>query len=93
MKMIKIRVIPNARKNDVSPEGEGLKVRVNAPPLGGRANKAVIEALADFFKVKKRSIKIVRGERSREKVIALDTKAANTKKQLPVPVKKKSLKC
>lgn len=72
MKIIEVRVIPNAKKNDVSVEDEKIKVYVKAPPVGGKANKAVIEVLADFFKVKKSDIKIMKGEKSRKKVIEVN---------------------
>lgn len=72
MKVINIRVIPNAKKNDVSEEEGKLKVRVKAPAVGGKANKALIELLAEFFKTKKKDIRIIRGEKSREKVIEVD---------------------
>lgn len=65
----KIKVIPNAKKNEVLEEEGILKVYVKSPPVRGKANKAVIELLAEFFKVKKRDIKIIKGEKSREKVI------------------------
>ena len=71
MKIIEAKVIPNARKNEVSPEGEGFKVYVKAPAVEGKANKAVIEVLADFFKIKKSQVKIIRGEKSRRKVIEI----------------------
>ena len=73
-KVIKVRVIPNAKKNDVSEETGGkLKVRVRAQAVDGKANKAMIEVLAEFFKVKKGDIRIIRGEKSREKVIELNS--------------------
>ena len=73
MKQIKIRVITNAKKNEVV-EGEGMfKVYVNAPPVGGKANKTLIEVLAEYFKVRKSNVKIIRGEKSKEKVIEIDT--------------------
>jgi len=67
--LIDVKVIPNAKKNAVLREGDKLKVYVNAPAVSGKANKAVVEMLAEFFKVKKRDVNIVRGERSREKVV------------------------
>ena len=72
MKIIEVRVIPNAKKNDISVENEKIKVYVKAPPVGGKANKAVIEVLTDFFKVKKSDIKIIKGEKSRKKVIEVN---------------------
>jgi hypothetical protein len=71
MKRIEIKVVPNARKNKVFEERERLKVYVTSPPTGGKANKAVIELLADFFKVKKGDVKIIKGEKSREKIVEI----------------------
>ncbi|MEW6088932.1 MAG: DUF167 domain-containing protein [bacterium] len=71
MKKINIKVIPNARKNSVSEEDGIFKVRVTAPAVDGKANKAVIEVLSEFYQVKKRDIKIIRGEKSREKLIEI----------------------
>ncbi len=71
MKKINIKVIPNARRNSVSEEGGIFKVRVTAPAVDGKANKAVIEVLSGFYKVKKRDIKILRGERSRDKLVEI----------------------
>ena len=54
---MKISIIahPNSRKPRVEKDLlETLHVYVSAPPLEGKANKAVIEALADYFKVKKK---------------------------------------
>ena len=72
MKVINVRVIPNARKNDVSEEVGQLKVHLKAQAVGGKANKALIEVLAEFFNVKKNDVKIIRGERSREKIIEVE---------------------
>jgi len=69
--IVKIKVIPNAGKNEVIKEGEILKVKVSSPPSKGKANKEVIELLANFFEVKKNCIRIVKGEKSREKIIEI----------------------
>ncbi len=65
---LKVRVIPNARKQEVI-EGEILKVKVRSPPEGGRANEEVIELLSKHFGVKKSAVKILKGLKSREKLI------------------------
>ena len=72
MKVINVRVIPKAKKNNVSEERERVKVHVTAPAVGGKANRAVIEVLAGYFKIKKNNIRIIKGEKSREKVIDLN---------------------
>lgn len=73
MKVINVRVVPNAKKNDVLEEADKLKVHVNAPAIEGKANKTMIKILAEFFNVKKSDIRIIRGEKSREKVIKVST--------------------
>lgn len=71
MERIKIKVVPNAKRNEVFEEGEMIKVYVTSPPVGGKANKAVIKLLAEFFEVKKGGVKIIKGERSREKIVEI----------------------
>jgi len=72
---INLRVIPNAKKNEVVEDISDLfgvrrlKVKVNQPPEDEKANKAVIEVLAEYFNVKKSSISITAGLTSRDKVI------------------------
>ncbi len=69
---LKIRVIPNAKRRRVEREGEKIKVYVCSLPERGKANRELIEALSEHFKVKKSSVKIVSGAASREKVIEID---------------------
>ena len=71
MKLINIKVIPNAKSNEVIEEVDSIKVKVNSPAIGGKANKAVIKVLADHFKVKKSQISIVKGEKNRNKRIQI----------------------
>ena len=71
MKVINVKVIPNAKKNSICKEGKRFKVHVTAPAISGKANKALIEVLAEFFKTKKRNIKIIKGEKSRAKIIGV----------------------
>ncbi|MCA4900007.1 MAG: DUF167 domain-containing protein [Bacteroidota bacterium] len=72
MKGINIKVIPNARKNVVVEEGGILKVYVNAPANDGKANAAVIQTLALHFGIKKNQVRIVRGMKSRTKIVEID---------------------
>jgi uncharacterized protein (TIGR00251 family) len=69
---ITVKVIPRSKKNRVVEEGEGrLKVHLTAPPVEGKANAALIECLAEHFNVKKRQVRIVSGQKSREKVVEI----------------------
>jgi len=72
MKRINIKVIPKARKNLVCVEDGIFKVYVNSPPVEGRANRAVIEVLSECFNIRKSNIKIIKGEKSRNKVVEID---------------------
>jgi len=68
---LKIKVIPNAKKNQIVEDKGIFKVYVKARPVNGKANQAVVETLAGFFKVKKRNVKIISGIKSREKIIEI----------------------
>lgn len=66
----KIRVIPRARSNKIEPQTDAsLRVHTTAAPADGDANAAVIKMLARHFNVPKTSIKIIRGQNARDKVI------------------------
>jgi uncharacterized protein (TIGR00251 family) len=73
---IAVRAQPGAKKTAVAGVyGEGdaaqLKIAVQAPPVEGRANEALIEFLAKTFSIPKRSVELVGGELSRSKVFLL----------------------
>jgi uncharacterized protein (TIGR00251 family) len=68
-----IRVQPRARSNALAALRAGvLIVRVMAPPLDGRANDAVCRLLARALGVRASDVTILRGERTRDKVVAID---------------------
>ena len=64
-----IRVQPGASKNTVVSIPEGVKVRLQAPAVEGKANKACIQFLSKLLKIPKRRLFITRGERARIKTI------------------------
>jgi uncharacterized protein len=67
-----LRVSPGARTNAVvGRHGEAWKVRVAAPPEGGKANDALIALLAATLHVPARTISIVSGHGGRDKLVEL----------------------
>jgi uncharacterized protein (TIGR00251 family) len=69
---IKIRVIPNARRTGFDGYREDeLLLRLNAPALEGKANKAAAEFIAEYFALPRASVALVSGEKSRHKVFEL----------------------
>ena len=71
-KTFNIRVTPHARQNKIVESDGFLRVYTTVAPENGRANDAVIKALAKYFCVAKSQIKIVRGDTARDKVIEID---------------------
>ncbi len=74
---INIKVIPGAKKNAIKQErdiweGDTWKVYVAAPAVGGKANKALIALLADYFDVRENQIEIIKGLKSRNKTISIE---------------------
>jgi len=53
-------------------DGDLLRARVTALPVEGRANEALLRLLAEALDVPKSSLRIVRGQRSREKLVAVE---------------------
>lgn len=71
---MKINVIahPNAKKPRIEKDLLGtIHVYVHEPPLEGKANRAVQEALANYFEVKKSFVILISGERSKNKLFEI----------------------
>lgn len=66
---ISVRVTPNSKIEEVVKEGDMFLVRVKEPAKEGKANRAVIKLLADYFGVPQRQVAISSGLGSRKKVI------------------------
>jgi uncharacterized protein (TIGR00251 family) len=58
--------------------GGALRLRVAAPPVGGKANKAIVEFVAETLGVKRQAVTIVQGQKDRLKV--LDVKGITLEK-------------
>jgi hypothetical protein len=71
-----VRAQPGAKRTAIHGiYGEGqaaqLKIAVNAPPVEGRANEALVAFLAETFGLQKSAVQLVSGELSRSKVFLL----------------------
>lgn len=67
-----IRVQPKASRNDLVIEKDGrIRVALTAPPVEGAANKALCLFLAHYFGLPRSAVKLVSGEKSREKTVAI----------------------
>jgi len=70
---IDVLVQPRASRNEVAGEDElgRLRVRVTAPPEGGKANESLIRVLASHFGVPRSNVEIVSGFKSRRKRVRI----------------------
>jgi hypothetical protein len=69
-----VKVKPNSKKQSIEESTDGsLTVHLKSPPVDGKANKELIELLAEKFNVSKPQIRIKSGVSSRNKLIEIDT--------------------
>ncbi|HYM35361.1 MAG TPA: DUF167 family protein [Steroidobacteraceae bacterium] len=71
--VLNVALQPGAKRDEfVGLHGDALKIRIQAPPLEGRANQALIEFLAATFDCPRANITLLRGAASRRKVMRVD---------------------
>jgi hypothetical protein len=69
---VSVRVQPRASANEVAGiHGDGLRIRLTAPPVEGAANDALVDFLAKSLGIARRDITIVAGSSSRSKIVEL----------------------
>lgn len=70
--LLHIKAVPGARRDEIAGVlGERLKVRVSAPPEGGRANKAICALVAERLGVRAAMVSVLRGQTSAEKTLRI----------------------
>ena len=71
--LLRVRVTPGARKSEIAGEAGGrLRVRLQAPPVEGKANRELTRFIARSFGLKKNRVSLAGGEKSREKTLLLE---------------------
>jgi uncharacterized protein (TIGR00251 family) len=69
---IVVRVVPGARRSEVVVAShEALRIRIAAAARDGKANAEVQRFVAELFGVRRSAVSIIRGERSRDKVVEI----------------------
>ncbi len=67
---VEVQVKPKSSREGIEVRDDGsLVVRVKTPPVEGKANERLIELLSQHFKVPKSCISIIRGHKSRKKLV------------------------
>ena len=70
--ILPIRLQPRASKNEICGWQEGrLKIRLNAPPVEGAANDALLKFTAQLLGIRRAQVKLESGEKSRSKNLAI----------------------
>ncbi|MFO7725847.1 MAG: DUF167 domain-containing protein [Oceanipulchritudo sp.] len=78
---LRVRVVPNASRDEISGwQGPHLKIKLQAVPEGGKANRALCSLLAKTLGCPRREVRIVSGEKSREKVLEIGVPLPDTLK-------------
>ena len=68
--VLTIKAVPRASRSELAGlTDDALRVRLQAPPVDGKANKALIEFLAEALQTPKRSLTLLTGDTSRHKRI------------------------
>ena len=76
--LIRLHVQPKTSKNRIVGIHDGcLKIAVTAPPVDGKANKAVVKFLASFLGIPIRDVTVVSGAQSRKKQVVVNTLGAS----------------
>jgi uncharacterized protein (TIGR00251 family) len=73
MATLRVHVVPNAKVDKVvGKHGGALKIKLRAPAMEGKANAALIAFLAERLKIPAQAIVLVRGQKSRDKILRID---------------------
>ena len=71
--LLRIKAVPGASRDTIAGLlGDQLKIRIIAPPEGGKANQAIIGLLCDRLDIPRRRIRVTSGHTARDKIVRID---------------------
>ena len=71
--LLSVKAIPGAPRSEVCGwVGEELKVKVQAPPVDGKANEVLVRFMAETLDLPPRCVSLIRGNTARHKVLRID---------------------
>lgn len=75
--LLRIKAVPGAKRDEIAGAlGEGeqarLKIRISAPPEGGKANKAICRLIAQALGAKPRGVSVHAGQTNPEKTLRIE---------------------
>jgi uncharacterized protein len=71
--MLRVRVNPKSSKNEILGwKDDELQIKLTAPPIDGAANSALIKFISNWIGIRKSDIKLISGEKSRNKCLYID---------------------
>jgi uncharacterized protein len=70
--LLPVRAVPRASKNEIQGvHGDALKIRLQAPPVEGKANAALIRFLSETLDIPRSQLSIASGETGRNKAVLI----------------------
>jgi uncharacterized protein (TIGR00251 family) len=83
---VSVHVQPRAARSEiVGLHGAALKVRLQAPPVDGAANEALVALLAERLGVARRAVRVVAGASSRAKTVEVEGTTEEAVRSLATP--------
>ncbi|MDZ4200175.1 MAG: DUF167 domain-containing protein [Kiritimatiellia bacterium] len=70
--LLTARIVPRASRSEVvGLEAEFVRIRLQAPPVEGKANRALVDFLSDRLQLPRRAVQLISGEKSRMKRVQI----------------------
>jgi len=73
-----VKVTPRSSRNHIAGvRGGALKIQLQAPPVAGEANKALIAFLASILNIPRKDLKIIKGLHQQQKIVEINGVSKN----------------